>query len=96
VFRMGTNKRNYVNILAAVIGGSAVVAMGALAMAIPQGQVAPDVAKSTNMTVGATATTTVVGRGHTDGNAEVEGPGTLAPRRSGAALTGPVRLSFHR
>ena len=57
MFRMGTDQRNYVKILAAVIGGSAVVAMGALAMTIHE-QVAPDVAKSTNMTVGATTTTT--------------------------------------
>ena len=92
---MGTDKRNHVKILAAVIGGSAVVAMGALAMTIHE-QVAPDAAKSTTMTVRRDHHDAVVGRGHTDGKADIEGPGTLALRRTRAALTGSVRLSFHR
>lgn len=45
--------------LSAVIGASAVVAMGALAMAVHQEQVGPDTtAKSTTMTIGVTSTQT--------------------------------------
>jgi hypothetical protein len=42
--------------LAAVIGGSAVVAMGALTMAISQEQASPASLTSSGMTVGATST----------------------------------------
>ena len=93
---MGTDQRNYVKILAAVIGGSAVVAMGALAMTIPEAGCAGRREVHEHDGRRDHHDDAVVGRGHTDGNAEVEGPGTLAPRRSGAALTGRVRLSFHR
>ena len=55
---MHTSKPNNVKLLAAVIGGSAVVAMGALSMAFSQEQAAPGmVAKSSSMTIGATSTT---------------------------------------
>jgi hypothetical protein len=48
-----------VKILSAVIGGSVLVAMGALSMAIGQEQAGPDtLAKSTTMSVGATNTPT--------------------------------------
>ena len=56
---MSTNSRNNVKLVAAVIGGSAVLAMGALTMAIHQEQAGPDtVARSTTMTVGVTSTET--------------------------------------
>jgi hypothetical protein len=42
--------------LAAVIGGSAVVAAGALTMAITQGQAEPATLTSSGMTMGATST----------------------------------------
>jgi hypothetical protein len=56
---VNTNNRKNVKLLSAVIGGSAVVALGGLTMAFGQIPVgAPVVAKSTTMTIGSTATTT--------------------------------------
>jgi hypothetical protein len=49
-------RRTNVKMLAAVIGGSAVVAAGALTMAISQEQAAPASITSSGMTVGATST----------------------------------------
>jgi hypothetical protein len=49
-------RRTNVKMLAAVIGGSAVVAAGALTMAISQEQVAPASITSSGMTVGVTST----------------------------------------
>jgi len=49
-------RRTNVKMLAAVIGGSAVVAAGALTMAISQEQAAPATITSSGMTVGATST----------------------------------------
>jgi hypothetical protein len=54
-----TNEKNRKNVkvLSAVVGGSAIVAMGALTTAISQEQAGPDtLAKSTTMSVGATST----------------------------------------
>jgi hypothetical protein len=55
-----TNKnRKNVKVLSAVIGGSAIVAMGALTVDVGQEQAGPDtLAKSTTMSVGATSTAT--------------------------------------
>ena len=53
---MNANKRTNVKILAAIIGGSAVVAMGALTMAINQDQAEPATLSSSGMNVGATST----------------------------------------
>jgi hypothetical protein len=54
---MNEKNRKNVKVLSAVIGGSAIVAMGALTMAVGQEQVGPDtLAKSTTMSVGATST----------------------------------------
>jgi hypothetical protein len=53
---VNTTRRNNVKLLAAVIGGSAVVAMGALTMAISQEQASPATLTSSGMTVGATST----------------------------------------
>lgn len=53
---MNANNRTNVRLLAAVIGGSAVVAMGALTMAIQQEQAAPGTLTSSGMTMGATTT----------------------------------------
>jgi hypothetical protein len=49
-------RQSNVKMLAAVIGGSAVVAMGALTMAISQQQASPATLTSSGMTVGATST----------------------------------------
>jgi hypothetical protein len=49
-------RRTNVKMLAAVIGGSAVLAMGALTMAITEQQAAPATLTSSEMTVGATST----------------------------------------
>jgi hypothetical protein len=55
---MDSSKPNNVKLLAAVIGGSAVVALGALSMAFSQDQAGPAmVAKSSSMTIGSTSTT---------------------------------------
>jgi hypothetical protein len=51
---MNANKRTHVKLLAAVIGGSAVVAMGAVTMAITQENATPAVVTSSGMTVGDT------------------------------------------
>jgi hypothetical protein len=53
---VNANKRSNVKMLAAVIGGSAVVAMGALTMAINQEEATPATVTSSGMTVGATST----------------------------------------
>ena len=51
---MNANKRTNVKMLAAVIGGSAVVAMGAVTLAVTQEQATPAEVASSGMTVGAT------------------------------------------
>jgi hypothetical protein len=52
---MNANKRSDVKMLAAVIGGSAVVAMGAVTLAITHEQAMPAEVASSGMTVGATS-----------------------------------------
>jgi hypothetical protein len=54
---MDSPKRNNVKLLAAVIGGSGVIAMGALFVAVAQEQPGQE-AKSSSMTVGGTTTET--------------------------------------
>jgi hypothetical protein len=51
---MNANKRTNVKMLAAVIGGSAIVAMGAVTMALTQEQATPATVTSSGMTMGAT------------------------------------------
>jgi hypothetical protein len=51
---VNANKRSNVKMLAAVIGASAVVAMGALTTAIAQEQATPTMVTSSGMTMGAT------------------------------------------
>jgi len=53
---VNVNKRTNVKMLAAVIGGSAVVAMGALTMAIAQEQGTTATLTGSGMRVGATST----------------------------------------
>jgi hypothetical protein len=53
---VNANKRTNVKMLAAVIGGSAVVAMGALTIAINQEHTTPATVTSSGMTMGATTT----------------------------------------
>jgi hypothetical protein len=53
---VNTTRRPNVKMLAAVIGGSAVVAAGALTMAINQEQASPATLTSSGMTMGATTT----------------------------------------
>jgi hypothetical protein len=56
---MDSPKRNNVKLLAAVIGGSAVMAVGALSVAVAQEQAGQEsAAKSTTMTIGSTSTET--------------------------------------
>jgi hypothetical protein len=53
---VNAKKRTNVKIIAAVIGGSAVVAMGAVTMAIAQEQGTPATVTGSGMTVGVTST----------------------------------------
>ena len=53
---VNATRRTNVKLMAAVIGGSAVVAMGALTMAINQEQAAPATVTGSGMTMGATST----------------------------------------
>jgi hypothetical protein len=53
---VNATRRMNVKLTAAVIGGSAMVAMGALTMAINQEQAAPPTITSSSMSVGATST----------------------------------------
>jgi hypothetical protein len=53
---VNATRRTNVKMLAAVIGGSAVVAAGALTMAISQEQAAPGTITSSGMSMGATST----------------------------------------
>jgi hypothetical protein len=53
---VNANKRIDVKMLAAMIGGSAVVAMGALTMAMNQEEATPATVTSSGMNVGATST----------------------------------------
>ena len=56
---MVSPKRNNVKLLAAVIGGSGVIAVGAMSVAVAQEQAGQEsVAKSSSMTVAATSTET--------------------------------------
>ena len=57
--QLNRKNRKNVKVLAAVVGGSAIVAMGALTMAVGHEQAGPEtVAKSTTMSVGASSTAT--------------------------------------
>ena len=77
---MDSIKRNNVKRLAAVIGGSGLIALGALSVAISQQQAGPQaVAKSTTMTIGSTTTETTP--------ATVEATTMAAP-----AMRGPAPL----
>jgi hypothetical protein len=77
---MDSIKRSNVRLLAAVIGGSGVVAMGALSMAIHQQEAGPDtMAKSTTMSIGSTTTETTP--------ASIEATTMAAP-----AMRGPAAL----
>jgi hypothetical protein len=53
---VNATRRTSVRLMAAVIGGSAVVAMGALTMAITQEQATPASITGSGMTTGATST----------------------------------------
>ena len=53
---MNANTRTNVKMLAAVIGGSAVVAMGALTLAMNHDEVTPATVASSGMNIGATST----------------------------------------
>ena len=95
---MDSPKRNNVKLLAAVIGGSAVMAMGALSVAVAQeqlgpgvrGQVVNDDHRLDNHRDDATD-----GGGHVDGRAGDEGPGAAAIRGAGAAVAVANPYRFH-
>jgi hypothetical protein len=77
---MESSKRTIVKLLAAVIGGSGVIAMGALSVAVAQEHAGENsAAKSTTMTIGSTSTETTP--------AAVEATTMAAP-----ALRGPAPL----
>jgi hypothetical protein len=72
-------KRNNVKLLGAVIGGSAVIAMGAMTVAVVQEAGTANAAKSTTMTVGSTST-------------ETTAPAVEATTMAAPALKGPAAL----
>jgi hypothetical protein len=78
--RMVSAKRNNVKLLAAVIAGSSVVAMGAVSVAISQEQAGQEsAAKSTTMTIGSTST-------------ETTAPAVEATTMAAPAMRGPAAL----
>jgi hypothetical protein len=76
---MNSLKRNNVKLLAAVIGGSGVIAMGAITAAIVQEAGPANAAKSTTMTIGSTST-------------ETTPPTVEATTMAAPALRGPAAL----
>jgi hypothetical protein len=78
-----TNRRN-VRVLAAIVGGSAVVALGAMNAALVQEHGGQDVAKS-GMTVGATTTMTTPPTAPAVGEAapSIKGPAPLPKEEQG-------------
>ena len=85
---MKSHKRNNVKLLAAVIGGSGVIAMGAMSVAIAQEQAGQEsAAKSTTMTIGSTSTETTPAtvEATTMAAPAVKGPAPLPSEESGPA-----------
>ena len=85
---MDSPKRNNVKLLAAVIGGSGVIAMGAMSVAITQEQAGQEsAAKSTTMTIGSTSTETTPAtvEATTMAAPAVKGPALLPSEESGPA-----------
>lgn len=79
-----TNRRN-VKVFAAIIGGSAIVALGAMNAAFTQEHAGQDVAKSTTMTIGATSTETTPPTAPAVGEAApaIKGPAPLPSEEVG-------------
>jgi len=79
-----TNRRN-VKVFAAIVGGSAVVALGAMNAAFMQEHASQDMAKSSTMTVGATSTETTPPTAPAIGEAapSIKGPAPLPPEEVG-------------
>jgi hypothetical protein len=79
-----TNRRN-VKVFAAIVGGSAVVALGAINAAFTQEHTSQDVAKSSTMTVGATSTETTPPTAPAIGEAapSIKGPAPLPSEEIG-------------
>jgi hypothetical protein len=85
---MESSKRNNVKLLAAVIGGSGVIAMGALSVAIAQEQAGQEsAAKSTTMTIGSTSTETMPAsvEATTMAAPTIKGPAALPTEEQGPA-----------
>jgi hypothetical protein len=79
-----TNRRN-VKVFAAIIGGSAVVALGAINAAFTQEHAGQDVAKSSTMTMGQTSTETTPPTAPAVGEASpsIKGPAPLPSEEVG-------------
>lgn len=80
-----TNRKN-VKMLAAIIGGSAVVAIGAMNAALPQeAHTGQDLAKSITMTIGSTTTETTPPTAPAIGEAvpSIKGPAPLPSEEQG-------------
>jgi hypothetical protein len=80
-----TNRKN-VKMLAAIIGGSAVVAIGAMNVALTQeAHTGQDLAKSTTMTIGSTSTETTPPTAPAIGEAapSIKGPAPLPSEEQG-------------
>ncbi|HEV7423428.1 MAG TPA: hypothetical protein VGO30_26910 [Mycobacterium sp.] len=79
-----TNRRN-VKVFAVIIGGSAVVALGAMNAAFTHEHAGQDVAKGTTMTIGATSTETTPPTAPAVGEAapSIKGPAPLPSEEQG-------------
>jgi hypothetical protein len=84
---MDSAKRNTVKLLAAVIGGSALMAMGAVSAIVLHEAGPANAAKSTTMTVGATSTETTPAtvEATTMAAPAVKGPAPLPSEEAGPA-----------
>jgi hypothetical protein len=85
---MVSAKRNNVKLLVALIGGSGIIAMGALSVAFGQEQAGQEsVAKSSSMTIGSTTTETTPSLVEATTMAEpaMKGPAALPAEEQGPA-----------
>jgi hypothetical protein len=82
---MSTTNRRNVKVFAAIVGGSALVAIGAMNAAIVQEHAGQDVAKGSSMTVGPTTTVTTPPTAPAVGQAvpSIKGPAPLPPEEVG-------------
>lgn len=82
---MSATKRGNVKVFAAIVGGSAVVAIGAMNVALTQEESGQNMAISSTMTIGATSTETTPSAAPAIGEAApaIKGPAPLPSEEQG-------------